>query len=99
DAMSKIVDYDGKVMAEAQSGESMNANAVIDLPALRARRRRTGMSHMLARQPLDLYRAAYADPIGAAPNSLRAGGMEERAAIIARQRALIDQMINAGVIR
>ncbi|MEM6627376.1 MAG: nitrilase-related carbon-nitrogen hydrolase, partial [Pseudomonadota bacterium] len=54
DAMSKIVDYDGKVMAEAQSGESMNANAVIDLPALRARRRRTGMSHMLARQPLDL---------------------------------------------
>ena len=41
-AMSKIVDYGGKVLAEATAGESMASNAVIDLAALRRTRRQTG---------------------------------------------------------
>ena len=61
DAMSKIVDWQGKVLSEAASGESLNANAIIDLPALRAARQRTGMANLLSRQPFAAYEQAYAE--------------------------------------
>ncbi len=59
--LSKIVDYTGRIMAAAaDGGESQTANAVLEINALRRYRRRIGMANLLARQPVDLYAAAYA---------------------------------------
>lgn len=52
---SAVVDTAGTVVAEANTGESMVANAEIDIHALRRKRRRPGMSNYLARQRLDLF--------------------------------------------
>ncbi|MEO0412818.1 MAG: nitrilase-related carbon-nitrogen hydrolase [Pseudomonadota bacterium] len=51
---SAVVDMSGTVVAEANTGESMVANAEIDIHALRRKRRRPGMSNFLARQRLDM---------------------------------------------
>ncbi len=56
--MSKIIDYQGNVLCEAgQAGESIWANAVIELAALRRHRRRAGMANILSRQMVDVYAA------------------------------------------
>lgn len=60
--MSKIVDYHGQILCEAAAGsESMVANATIDLDALRDRRRKTGLSNVLVRQPFQAYADSYRD--------------------------------------
>jgi predicted amidohydrolase len=62
--MSKIVDYRGEVLAEAApGGESMVATAMIDLDALRAARRRGGLTNMLVRQPFQAYAESYASTL------------------------------------
>lgn len=99
DAMSKVVDWDGKVLAEAQSGESLNANAIVELAALRAARRRTGMANLLSRQPFDAYERAYADNDWARPNAMAGGRMLTQSEVIARQRALIERLQRDGVLR
>ena len=55
DGMSKLIDYQGKVLAAAGYGESMVANHELDITALRRHRRRPGMPNLLARQRLELY--------------------------------------------
>lgn len=92
DAMSKIVDWTGHVLAEAESGESLNANAVIDLPALRAARQRTGMANILSRQPYAAYAPAYAGAEAAPPDAMDDGEMDEASEVIARQRAVISEL-------
>ncbi|MEM8987820.1 MAG: nitrilase-related carbon-nitrogen hydrolase [Pseudomonadota bacterium] len=102
DAMSKVVHYDGTVLASAESGESMTANALIDLPALRAYRQRTGMSNFLARQPFQAYAESYADTVHAVPNgALRNGEVAppSRGDIVARQRQVIEKLMADGVVR
>ena len=59
DYMSKIVDWKGVVLAEAAGGETMNANAVIDLEGLRSARRKTGMSNFLSRLPMEALHDGY----------------------------------------
>ncbi len=59
DGHSQVVDYRGKVMAEANYGESMNGAAPIDVEALRRARRRPSMANSLARQRLDLFASVY----------------------------------------
>lgn len=60
DGGSKIVNYEGLVLAEADTGESIVANATIDLEALRYHRRRISMSNFIARQRFELYAESYA---------------------------------------
>lgn len=60
DSGSKIVDYLGQVRAEAGYGESMAANAEIDVGAQRHYRRKPGMFNVLSRQRLELFRDVYA---------------------------------------
>ena len=55
DGMSKIIDFNGHVLAAAGPGESMVANHEIDIAALRRCRRRPGMPSLVARQRLELY--------------------------------------------
>ena len=100
--MTKIVDYKGDVLAEAApGGESMVATATIDLGALRAARRRTGLTNMLVRQPFQAYAASYAATVFHAHNGLLAGGRPRAPAkgeMAGWQQADIDRLARDGVI-
>jgi len=100
--MSKVVDYHGHVLAEAMpGGESMVANATIDLPALRDARRRTGLINMLARQPFQAYADSYATKQIQPPNrSLENGSVKtpERGDFVAWQRENIERLAKIGII-
>lgn len=60
DGNSAVVDWRGTVLAESNAGETFTAFADIDLAALRAARRKPGMTNYLARQRTGLFAAAYA---------------------------------------
>ena len=60
DGGSKIVDPKGLVLVEAAYGESIVANADIDLAALREFRQRPAIGNLLARQRVELYAESYA---------------------------------------
>jgi predicted amidohydrolase len=47
DGGSKVVDFHGSILAEADLGESMCGNAEVDISALRAARVRPGMSNIM----------------------------------------------------
>jgi predicted amidohydrolase len=60
DGNSMIVDWKGNILAQSNSGETFTAFADIDLAALRAARRKPGMTNTLSRQRNTLFAAAYA---------------------------------------
>ncbi len=102
DGMSKIVDYLGRVMCEAGYGESMVANAEIDIASLRRWRRRPGMGNMLSRQRDELFRVLVdRPPIHPAGTMLDDGGkvvVPDRAHFVDAQRDAIRRLIDRGVI-
>ncbi|MCC5793436.1 MAG: hypothetical protein JJT85_01720 [Chromatiales bacterium] len=102
-AMSKIVDFNGHVLAEAApGGEAMNANALIDIGALRRVRRRTAMANVMSRQPLDIYRQGYEGFDFHQGNFLLKDGKviepPDRETFRRRQEANIERMIKAGAL-
>ena len=70
DGNSMVVDWKGNVLAESNGGETFTAFADIDLAALRAARRKPGMTNMLSRQRNALFAAAYAADTHQHANSL-----------------------------
>ncbi len=70
DGNSMVVDWKGNVLAESNSGETFTAFADIDLAALRAARRKPGMTNMLSRQRNALFAAAYSRESHQHANSL-----------------------------
>lgn len=70
DGNSVVVDYKGQVLAEANTGETFTAFADIDIGALRAHRRKPGMTNQLARQRLELFAPVYAGHVVQPANSL-----------------------------
>jgi predicted amidohydrolase len=60
DGRSKIIDPKGMILAEAAYGESIVANADIDLAALREYRQRPAVGNQLARHRVELYAESYA---------------------------------------
>jgi predicted amidohydrolase len=100
--MSKIVDYQGLILAEASpGGESMVANATIDLAALRACRRKTGLTNVLVRQPFQAYADSYRDTVFHERNQLlnEAGSRApERGELTEWQLREIDQLATRGII-
>jgi predicted amidohydrolase len=99
DGMSIVIDWYGRTLAEAAAGETINANAVLDIEGLRAARRSTGMTNVLSRLPLDAFADTYAAREHAPPNRTPDGQMIERPEVIARQRAVIERLRETGVIR
>lgn len=102
--MSKIVDYTGKVLCEAApGGDSMAANSTIDLAALRATRRRTGLTNTLVRQPFEAYLDTFKQAPFKSPNGLidDAGQVKAPAKgeLHARQQEDIDRLVSAGILR
>jgi predicted amidohydrolase len=100
--MSKIVDYKGDVLAEAApSGESMVATATIDIDALRAARRKTGLTNMLVRQPFQLYAESYAQTVFHAKNQLLDGKtvrVPGRGELVKTQLEDIERLAKRGII-
>ena len=60
DGNSMIVDYKGAVLAESNAGETFTAFADLDISALRAARRKPGMTNVLSRQRTELFASTYA---------------------------------------
>ena len=101
DGMSKIVDYKGRVLVSADTGETMVAHAEIDLAALRANRAKPGMPNYFARQRLELFADAYSGGSVYPANSLLKDGepfVPEREHFIAAQRASIKKLADKGLI-
>ena len=65
---------------------------MVDLPALRAARQRTGMANILSRQPYEAYAPAYDAADAARPNAMADGEMDEAEVVIARQRSVIQRL-------
>jgi predicted amidohydrolase len=99
DGMSIILDWFGRTLAEAGTGETFTANAVLDIAALRDSRRRTGMTNLLSRLPLDAFEESYKTTSLAPPNKTPDGRMIERAQMIAKQREVIERLTRDGTLR
>ena len=102
DGMSKIVDYNGRVLASAGFGESIVGTAEIDIEAQRRWRRRPGMANVLSRQRTELLALAVEDrPIYPANSLLDGEGapvVPDRAHFAATQRATIAALAERGII-
>ena len=101
DGMSKVVDHKGEVRAEAGFGESMVANAEIDVSAVRRARAKPGMANVLARQRLELFAQAYSTSVYPANSMLDASGalqVPERSHFMAVQLQAIDALQQRGVL-
>lgn len=97
DGNSVVVDYKGRVIAESNAGETFTAFAEIDLPALRAQRRKPGMTNQLARQRLELFAATYAGSVQPA-DSLGTGRIPERDHFLRVQQQTIARLAKDGLI-
>lgn len=99
DGMSAVFSWKGDVLAEAGTGESIVANAALDVEGLRAARKRGGMTNFLSRLPVTAFRQVYSSAsCHAEPNGLPDGKMIERDAVMARQRSVIEALTKAGVL-
>ncbi len=101
--MSKVVDFEGQVLAEAApGGESMAANASVDLARLRARRRMAGMTNTLARVPMQAFASTYADKVMHSGRPLLDGKgrvrVPERAEFRARLEQDMERLAREGVL-
>lgn len=97
DGGSMVVDYQGRVLAEAGPGESVVATAEIDLAALRRYRRRPGMDNLLSRQRFELYAASYSERSWYPPDTL-AEDAPSRAHFERTQRLTIERLAELGLI-
>ncbi|QHJ13838.1 Aliphatic amidase [Paraglaciecola mesophila] len=101
DGMSKVVDFKGRVMAEAGMGESMVANAELDITALRRYRNKPGMGNILSRQRNELFSAHYNQAVYPANTMLNAAqrvSVPARSHFIQTQLNSIQALKQAGVI-
>ncbi|GAB3746256.1 nitrilase-related carbon-nitrogen hydrolase [Spirosoma pomorum] len=93
DGHSRIVDHKGTVLAEAAYGESLVANADIDLAALREFRQRPALANLLARQRYELYANSYAQHSVYPPDTLLSQPAE-RAFFVRTQQEVIKKLYN-----
>lgn len=101
DGNSMIVDYKGAVLAESNAGETFTAFADIDIAALRAARRKPGMTNMLSRQRTALFASTYADETHQAANALMDGDIvktPERDHFARVQAETIERLAKDGLI-
>ncbi len=97
DGLSKVIDYQGRVLAEAGQGESIAAGSDINVSALRRFRNRLGMNHFFSRHRMEVYRQAYESDDFHPPNSL-VGRTPEREFILEQQRQVLQRLLASGVI-
>ncbi|WP_329092302.1 hypothetical protein OG979_01535 [Actinomadura citrea] len=88
---SEIVDFEGRVLAEAAGGQSLVAHAELDLAALRRNRARPGMGNLPSRVKPGLWADEYARHDVERPNGLD-GRAPGRAWFARRQQESIDRL-------
>jgi predicted amidohydrolase len=101
DGNSIVVDYEGAVLAESNTGETFTAFADIDLHALRAQRRKPGMINFLARQRLELFAPVYGGrPVQPADSLLANGAVKvpDRDHFLRVQQEVIERLAKDGLI-
>ncbi len=94
---SELIDFEGRVLAQAGAGESLVASAELDLGALRRYRGRPGMGNLLSRAKPALWAVEYGRHEGERPNELE-GKVPDRAWFKERQMETIIRLRDAGVI-
>ena len=99
DGMSIVLDWYGRTLAEANQGETLNANAVLDIGALRETRRKTGMTNTLSRLPNAAFVGAYEHANHASAYRTPDSQMIVRKDSIAQQQAVIDRLVASGVLK
>lgn len=97
DGLSKVIDFQGRVLVEAGPGESSAATADLDIAALRRYRNRPGMNNFLSRMRMELFADTYARTGFYPANSLE-GTAPTRERFKATQRDTIDRLRKLGVI-
>lgn len=98
---SDIIDYYGNVVVAAGQGETMTANARLDVGDVRRYRRRPGMSNLLSRQALDLYVQSYGEADIRRRNGLLKGGqvvVPDRTYFVEKQRDVLARLGERGVV-
>lgn len=101
DGHSVVIDYKGVPLAEAGPGETFTAFADLDVSALRAQRRKPGMTNFLARQRLELFAPVYGGPSPQPADSLIADGAlvtPDRDHFLRVQEQVIDRLSKEGLI-
>lgn len=101
DGNSMIVDFKGQVLAEANGGETFTAFADINLSALRAQRRKPGMTNQLARQRLELFASTYAGVVQPANSLIDSAGkvtVPDRDHFLRVQEKVIERLSKDGLI-
>lgn len=101
DGNSTIIDYKGNPLAESNGGETFTAFADIDVTALRARRRKPGMSNYLSRQRLELFAPIYGGAAVQPADSLIVDGVlkqPDRDHFLRVQEQVIDRLSKDGLI-
>lgn len=102
DGLSKLVDFKGRVLAEAGFGETMVANHELDIHALRRYRNKPGMGNILSRQRNELFAPNYAQAVYP-PNTMLddQGEVEtkDRSHFMQTQLSTIAQLRQSGVIK
>ncbi|MEM9304112.1 MAG: nitrilase-related carbon-nitrogen hydrolase [Pseudomonadota bacterium] len=95
DGHSQILDHQGRILAEADTGESMVTVEELDITALRRARTRPGMGNLLSRQRLELFAPIYGGaPIHAANSLLDGDGN-----IIAPERSHFAEQQRQALVR
>lgn len=101
DGNSTIIDYKGNPLAESNGGETFTAFADIDVTALRAQRRKPGMSNYLSRQRLELFAPIYGGAAVQPADSLIVDGVlkqPDRDHFVRAQEQVIDRLSKDGLI-
>ncbi|MEU6713603.1 nitrilase-related carbon-nitrogen hydrolase [Nonomuraea sp. NPDC046802] len=88
---SELIDFQGRVLAQAGAGESLVAGAELDVAALRRWRSRPGMANLLSRVKTGLWAEEYGRHDGERPDGL-SGGARDRAWFAARQMEAIERL-------
>lgn len=91
DGMSKVLDYTGLVLAEAGFGESMVANAPIDLTAVRRHKAKPAMGNLLARTKTAMWAEEYGRHTVDTPNGL-VDAKAERSYFLSHHREAIENL-------
>lgn len=97
DGLSKIVDYEGRVLAEAGQGETIGATAEVNVSALRHFRNQLTMDNYLSRQRFEPYRLTY-DRSDQYPANTLLDAEPSRERFLQNQRDVLARLKAAGVI-
>lgn len=101
DGNSQIIDWRGRVLGQSGYGETFTAFGEIDIAALRAARRKPGMTNYLARQRPSLFAATYAEADVHRANGMMQGSdahTPDRDYFARTQAEVIARLDKAGLI-